>query len=72
MAERLDNITNQIQDKLRRWPSHMPPPQVAIVHENYLPDAFDPDLETIEGLKVVTTLQIRKTSVRLAFLHEQL
>lgn len=69
---RLTQITNQVREKLRTWPSHLPPPQVVLVYETHLPDDFDPELEQIEGLIVVPTLtHIRKNSVRLALLHEQ-
>jgi hypothetical protein len=70
--DRLTQITNQIREKLIAWPSAIPGPQVVIVHESHLPDDFDPELQQLEGLKVVTTLQIRKNSVRLAYLNEQL
>lgn len=70
--DRLTQITNQIREKLTRWPADVPPAQVVIVHESHLPDDFDPELERLEGLTVVTTLQIRKNSVRLAYLNEQL
>jgi hypothetical protein len=70
--DRLTQITNQIREKLLLWPHELPRPQVVIVHEGHLPDDFDPDLQDLEGLKVVTTLQIRKNSVRLAYLNEQL
>jgi len=68
--DRLTQITNAIRDKQKEWPPTAPPPTVVIVHESHLPDEFNPDLEKLEGFPVVTTLQIRKNSVRLAYLHE--
>ena len=63
-------ITNAIREKIKEWPPNLPPPSVVIVHETHLPSEFDPNFEKLEGFDVITTLQIRKNSVRLAYLHE--
>lgn len=71
-SPRLALITNQVREKLRAWPSQLPPPQIVLVWETHLPDDFDPELEQIEGLTVVPVLtHLRKNSVRLALLNEQ-
>jgi hypothetical protein len=70
--DRLTQITNQIREKRIGWPPNLPTPQFVIVNESHLPDDFDPDVELLDGLKVVTTLQIRKNSVRLAISNEAL
>jgi hypothetical protein len=70
--DRLTLIVNQVKDKLDNWPSNLPYPTIVIVHESHLPDDFDPNLDKLLDLPVITTLQIRKNSVRLAYLNEQL
>ena len=70
--DRLTLIVNQVKDKLDNGPSNLPYPTIVIVHESHLPDDFDPNLDKLLDLPVVTTLQIRKNSVRLAYLNEQL
>lgn len=71
-THRLANLVSNVQDKLRLWPSDMPPPTAVLVHESCIPQDFDPEKETIEGLVIVATLQIRKNSIRLAYLNEHL
>jgi hypothetical protein len=69
---RLANLVSNIRDKLRLWPADLPLPTVVLIHESYVPQDFDPEKETLEGLTVLTTLQIRKNSIRLAYLNEHL
>ena len=68
--DRITQIVNAIREKVKEWPPNLPPPSVVIVHETHLPSEFDPSFEKLEGFDVITTLQIRKNSVRLAYLHE--
>lgn len=49
----------------------MPPPNAVVVHANHLPDDFDPDLDKLDGLQVVSTTQIRKNSARYAYIHDE-
>jgi len=72
LDHRLSTLVSNIRDKLRLWPNDSPPPTAVLIHESYVPQDFDPDKETLEGLTVVTTLQIRKNSIRLAYLNEPL